>query len=95
METINAVTKDHIASRIATVEYHVLPNTTMTICVLTIENGFVVTGESACADPLNFNKEIGESIAYDNAFDKLWALEGYLLKERMHQSKLPTVDVVR
>jgi hypothetical protein len=94
MEIVNKVTRDHIASRISKVEYHHLTGTTMTICVITMENGFAVTGESACVDPASFDKDIGETIAYDNAFDKLWALEGYLLKERIHQSLVPTVDVV-
>lgn len=79
----NRVTKQGIERRIESVRYHQLPNTTLTVCVITIENGFSVTGESACADPENFDKEVGETIAYDNAFAKLWALEGYLLKERM------------
>jgi hypothetical protein len=94
MEIVNKVTRDQITRRISKVEYHHLPGTTMTICVLTMINGFAVAGESACVDPATFNAEIGETIAYDNAFDKLWALEGYLLKERIHQSLLPTVDVV-
>jgi hypothetical protein len=45
-------------------------------------NGFSVRGESACVDPRNFNMEIGRNIAYRNAFNSLWALEGYLLAER-------------
>lgn len=81
---MNRVTKDSITAKITNVAYHQLPGTTLTICVITVENGFTVTGESACAVPAYFNREIGESIAYDNAFDKLWALEGYLLKQRMH-----------
>jgi len=58
---------------------------TLTFCVLTLENGFTVTGESACASPENFNEEIGKKIAYENARNKIWQLEGYLLKEKLHQ----------
>ncbi len=61
---------------------------TLTFCVLTLENGFTVTGESACASPENFNEEIGKKIAYENARNKIWQLEGYLLKEKLHQAKL-------
>ena len=56
---------------------------TTTICQLTLENGFTVTGESACVDPDNFDKTIGESIAYENARNKIWVLEGYLLKQAL------------
>ena len=49
-------------------------------------NGFGVRGESACVDPRNFDEAIGRSIAYENAFDKLWQLEGYLLAERLSKT---------
>ena len=57
----------------------------LTFCVITLKNGFTVTGESACASPENFNEEIGRKIAYDNAKNKIWPLEGYLLKEQLYK----------
>lgn len=66
-----------------------LPLQTLTFCILTLENGFTVTGESACASPENFDAEIWKKIAYDNAREKIWLLEGYLLKEKLnHQIKI-------
>lgn len=59
----------------------------LTICILTLDNGFTVTGESACASPENFDKLIGQKIAYENAREKIWMLEGYLLKEKLHTAK--------
>ena len=64
-------------------QYHVFPGTTLTVCCLELRNGFTVTGESACASPENFNQELGEKIALQNAKAKVWALEGYLLKEEL------------
>lgn len=55
----------------------------LTFCVLVLRNGFTVTGESACASPENFNAETGRKIARENAVNKIWMLEGYLLKERL------------
>jgi hypothetical protein len=55
----------------------------LTFCVLILRNGFVVTGESACASPDNFDAEIGRKVAKENAREKIWALEAYLLKERL------------
>ena len=55
-----------------------------TICVLVLQNGFIVTGESACADPENYNAEIGMRIARKNAVDKIWPLLGYQLKDKLH-----------
>lgn len=64
-------------------QYYVFPGTTVTVCCLTLRNGFNVTGESAAASPENFDRAIGEKIARRNARDKIWSLEGYLLKERL------------
>ena len=58
----------------------------LTFCVLVLKNGFTVTGESACASPENFNAEIGRKIARANAVQKIWPLEGYLLKQRLHEA---------
>lgn len=72
-----------IDDAIASEQYHVFPGTTMTVCALTLRNGYIVTGESAAASPENFDKEIGRKIARDNARNKIWALEGYLLREKL------------
>ncbi|PRE78317.1 Gp49 family protein [Burkholderia gladioli] len=58
----------------------------LTFCVLVLRNGFTVTGESACASPENFDAEIGRKIARQNAVAKIWPLEGYLLKQRLHDA---------
>ena len=55
----------------------------LTFCVLVLKNGFTVTGESACASPENFDKEIGQKIARENAINKVWPLMGYELKQRL------------
>ena len=77
------LTPAQIDAAIAGEDYHVFPGTTLTFCVLVLRNGFVVTGESAAASPANFDEEIGRKIARDNARQKIWALEGYLLRERL------------
>ncbi|MDE3038722.1 MAG: hypothetical protein KGJ21_09785 [Pseudomonadota bacterium] len=70
--------------------YYVFPGTTLTVCALTLRNGFIVTGESAAASPENFNEEIGRKIARDNARNKIWALEGYLLRQRLSGLEKPS-----
>ncbi len=77
------LTPQHIDDQIADEAFYVFPGTTLTICALTLRNGFTVTGESAAASPENFDAEIGRKIARDNARNKIWALEGYLLRSRL------------
>ena len=55
----------------------------LTFCVLVLQNGFTVTGESACASPENFDAEIGRKIAFENAKQKIWPLMGYALKNKL------------
>ena len=77
------VTLDALKANIAKEEFHVFHGSQLTVCVLTLLNGFTVTGESACADPTMFNEEIGQKIARENAERKIWPLMGYALKEEM------------
>ncbi len=77
------LTPQDIDATIVGEQFHVFPGTTLTICALTLQNGFHVTGESAAAIPENFDAEIGKKIARDNARHKIWALEGYLLRSKL------------
>jgi hypothetical protein len=72
-----------IDNTIVSEQYHVFAGTTLTVCALTLRNGYIVTGESAAASPENFNQEIGRKLARENARNKIWALEGYLLRQRL------------
>ena len=83
--TAPRVTPMRVLEVIKSAQYHVFPDTMVTVCCITLTNGFNVVGESACASPENFDAELGAKIAYDNAKQKIWALEGYLLKEKLSQ----------
>lgn len=84
----NKITQQHLVELVSNskVTYTKLSDK-MTHCLITLPNGFQVTGESACVDPANYVQAIGEGIALDNAVEKLWELEGYLLAERLHAVK--------
>lgn len=72
-----------IDETIVSEQYHVFPGTTMTVAALTLRNGYIVTGESAAASPENFDQAIGRKIARENARNKIWGLEGYLLRDKL------------
>jgi hypothetical protein len=82
-----------IDAAIDSVEYHVFPRSCLTVCCMTLKNGFTISGEAACVSPENFDEKIGKELAFGKARDKIWALEGYLLKQRLHEKgcmKIPT-----
>lgn len=66
-------------------EKHFLQYGLLTICVLTLQNGFMVTGESACADEENFDQSVGERLAEYNARQAIWKFMGYELKTQLSQ----------
>lgn len=82
------LTPTTIDSKVVAESYYVFPNTTVTVCCLTLENGFTTVGESACASPENFDEAIGKKIAFENAREKIWQLEGYLLRQKLHEAKV-------
>ncbi len=84
--TAPRVTPEQIESVIVSEQYHVFEGTTFTSCLLTLKNGFTVHGESACASPENFDPELGRKIARDNAKNKIWMLEGYLIRDKLHSA---------
>jgi hypothetical protein len=79
------LTIEHLESMIAREQFHVFEGTTMTVCCLTLENGFAVVGESACILPEDFNEAYGREIARLNALNKVWQLEGYRVKSTTNQ----------
>lgn len=82
--TAKRVTPDMLDAEIAAEDYHVFPGSCLTVCALTLRNGFTVTGESACASPENFNAEIGQKIARSNAREKIWPLLGFRLRDELN-----------
>lgn len=68
-------------------KYHVFEGTTLTVACLVLRNGFTVVGESAAASKENFDEEIGRKIARENARNKIWALEGYLLRNKLYEQR--------
>lgn len=62
----------------------------LTICVITLLNGTKLTGESACVSEANYNKALGEQYARLQAINKIWPLEGYLLKQRLFENQRGT-----
>ncbi len=80
------LTPDQIESAFVAEQYYVFPGTTVTVCCLTLKNGFNVIGHSAAISPENFNEEIGRCVARKNAVNEIWALEGYLLKQKLFEA---------
>jgi hypothetical protein len=79
------LTNEHIKSKIKNIKHIVAFPGKMVICVLELENGYIVTGQEACVDTKEFDLEVGKQLAYKNAESKIWELEGYLVQQKMYE----------
>ena len=87
MKKQNKVAFAHVQALIASLSFKFerVGETAVTGCWAFLPNGFQVGyGESACVDPNEYKQADGEKYAKErcvvNATNKLWELEGYLLK---------------
>lgn len=77
------VTPADVAAAIVSETYTVLPSGRVTVCELTLKNGFTVRGESAVVFIENFDEGIGRRVAKENATREVWQLLGYELRSKL------------
>lgn len=80
------VTMDMVNAQIVGETYTVLPSGRVTVCELTLANGFTVRGESAVVFIENNVPETGREIARKNAVDQIWQLLGFRLRDELAAS---------
>jgi len=81
--TAPRVTPADVDAAIVGETYTVLPNGRTTVCQLTLANGFTVEGLSAAVSLANFDAEIGQKIARQNAVNQVWPLLGFRLADKL------------
>lgn len=84
--TAPRVTPADVEGAIVGETYTVLPNGRSTVCQLTLYNGFTVEGISAAVSIENFNAELGNKIARQNAVNQVWPLLGFRLRDRLNSN---------
>jgi hypothetical protein len=82
-EAIRRTTQD-LSSPEAQVDVPAVLNR-VTMCVLVLQNGFSVTGESATVSSANFDAELGRTVARQDAVRKMWPLMGFLLATDLYR----------
>ena len=86
------LTPEYINSLIVETDFHVFPGSLMTICQITLKNGFTLIGQNACVSKSNWSAEMGKEQSFKQAREKIWELEGYLLKQRLWDLAHSLVD---
>lgn len=88
----NKVTAEEVKASIKGETFVLMPDGVTTICQLTLYNGWTVDGKSACADPANYNKALGEQYAREDAERKVWPFLGFRLKDRLHREGFTWIE---
>lgn len=81
---IAKITPESIAVKIGSVRYN--HDNMITFCIIEMLSGFVVTGQSACANSADYDSSKGEKMAYRDAFAKLFLMEQYARRDAAHQN---------
>ena len=86
-KTPNRVTLEYMKSRVKDVEY-INPKSipALTIAIVLYDNGYSFVGKSAPADAGNFDEALGRKFAYEDALRQIWPVEGFALRERLHNA---------
>ena len=92
--TAPRVTPDRIEALMARVQFQFYVVGTSTFCYAFLDGEFyLAAGHSACVSKENFDAEFGQRIAKANVMkptiDKLWELEGYMLRQHLAKEFSP------
>ena len=61
------ITKDTLMERVHRIDYWHPANSAATVCCLIFKNGMTGIGWSACANPAEFDSELGKKYALEDA----------------------------
>lgn len=78
------ITREDVEKRIESVNYIVLDGGCTTVCGLMFDNTWQTIGTSSCVSPENYDKEMGEKLAYDDAVMSSIPFFAFLLCEQEH-----------
>lgn len=80
------VTAQDVTDAIERFDYQRVEGTGVTICVATLRNGATVVGHNhGPIDSAEFNQQTAEKLSKEMAFQKVWELENYLLRQRHYE----------
>lgn len=80
------LTDAYLESLIVQESYYQFPGTRLTVCCMVLTNGWELSGEAACANPDQFDPEVGKRQARKNTLKRVKAREQYLLRQRMFEA---------
>lgn len=59
----------------------------LTVAIVVLANGWTVIGKSAPVSLENFDADLGQKLAYEDAVNQVWPLMGFALKQQLQLPK--------
>lgn len=81
------LTLEKALAEIENEQYHVFEGTAMTVCCLTLKNGFNIIGESCPISEDDFDVELGMKVAKNKAVDKIFGFLAFRAKDEISGTK--------
>lgn len=91
---IQKITPEMVENSISSVEFVERKNK-LTVCIITLNNGFMVTGETGVIRPELYDAELGKKYSEENARNKIWFYLGVCLQESISSINLERLQVIR
>lgn len=81
----NTVTQEQVNENMQDVSVQTLEDFGKKITHVSVrmKNGFVLTEDSICVDPANYDEEIGKQVCLSRIENKVWFLLGYALQDKL------------
>lgn len=84
---IQKITPEMVERSIKDIEFLERANK-ITICIITLDNGFIVTGEAGVVRPELHDPILGQKYAKEKALDKVWFYLGVCLQQDINPINL-------
>ena len=87
------LTMEDVEAEIAAEQYYRFPDTSVTVCCLTLKNGANVVGKAACINPGNYDAVQGRASSRENARREVFPLLAYAIFESMRPKPvIPSIE---
>jgi len=94
------VTLEMAEALVKAVDYYLVPRTTLMHCTLILENGFAVSGKSACLPTTEFSPQLGMKFSREDATRNLMELLAFQANDMVtngaaHAAIFKAIDVLK
>jgi hypothetical protein len=89
--SIQKITPEMVENSIANIEF-IHRNNKLTVCIITLKNGFMLADSMGVVRPELFDPALGEKYAKEKTLDKVWLYLGTCLQQEINPIVLSDLE---